>query len=42
MQVVSMMITILDEALSGTKFEPGKTGGTQADYYNSLLKNSYS
>lgn len=30
--------TILDEALSGTKFEPGKTGGTQADYYNDLLR----
>jgi hypothetical protein len=29
--------TILDEALSGTKFEPGKTGGTQATNYNSLL-----
>jgi len=30
-------ITILDEALSGTKFEPGKTGGNQATDYNSLL-----
>lgn len=30
--------TILDEALSGGKFEVGKTGGTQADYYNSLLR----
>jgi hypothetical protein len=30
-------ITILDDALSGGKFEPGKTGGTQADYYNQLL-----
>lgn len=30
--------TILDEALSGTKFEPGKTGGTQANYYNDLLR----
>jgi hypothetical protein len=29
--------TILDEALSGTKFEPGKTGGSQATDYNSLL-----
>jgi hypothetical protein len=29
--------TILDEALSGTKFEPGKTGGNQATDYNSLL-----
>jgi hypothetical protein len=31
-------ITILDEALSGGKFEQGKTGGTQADYYNELLR----
>ena len=30
--------TILDEALSGTKFEPGKTGGSQADLYNQLLR----
>ena len=30
--------TILDEALSGAKFEPGKTGGTQAEYYNQLVK----
>ena len=30
-------VTILDEALSGTKFEPGKTGGNQATDYNSLL-----
>jgi hypothetical protein len=30
-------ITILDEALSGGKFEQGKTGGTQAEYYNRLL-----
>ena len=29
--------TILDEALKGAKFEPGKTGGTQANTYNSLL-----
>jgi len=29
--------TILDEALAGTKFEPGKTGGNQATNYNSLL-----
>jgi folate-dependent phosphoribosylglycinamide formyltransferase PurN len=29
--------TILDEALAGTKFEPGKTGGTQATDYNNLL-----
>ena len=29
--------TILDEALSGTKFEPGKTGGAQANDYNALL-----
>ena len=29
--------TILDEALSGTKFEVGKTGGNQATNYNSLL-----
>ena len=31
-------ITILDEALSGTKFVPGKTGGNQADFYNQLLR----
>jgi len=30
--------TILDEALSGGKFEEGKTGGSQADFYNSLLR----
>ena len=30
-------VTILDEALSGTKFEPGKTGGAQATDYNTLL-----
>jgi len=30
--------TILDEALSTLKFEPGKTGGTQGDYYNALLR----
>jgi len=30
-------ITILDEALTGTKFEPGKTGGAQATDYNTLL-----
>jgi hypothetical protein len=30
-------VTILDEALKGGKFEPGKTGGTQANNYNSLL-----
>lgn len=30
--------TILDEALSGAKFEPGKTGGSQADFYNDLLR----
>ena len=29
--------TILDEALKGAKFEEGKTGGTQANSYNSLL-----
>jgi hypothetical protein len=29
--------TILDEALTGTKFEPGKTGGSQATDYNNLL-----
>jgi hypothetical protein len=29
--------TILDEALKGGKFEPGKTGGTQGNSYNSLL-----
>lgn len=31
-------ITILDEALSGTKFVPGKTGGNQADLYNQILR----
>ena len=31
-------VTILDEALSGAKFEPGKTGGSQANYYNDLLR----
>jgi len=31
-------ITILDEALTGAKFEPGKTGGSQADLYNQLLR----
>jgi len=30
-------VTILDEALKGGKFEPGKTGGDQANNYNSLL-----
>jgi hypothetical protein len=30
-------LTILDEALAGTKFVPGKTGGSQATDYNSLL-----
>ena len=30
-------VTIFDEALSGSKFEAGKTGGTQATNYNSLL-----
>jgi len=30
-------LTILDDALSGGKFEPGKTGGTQATDYNTLL-----
>jgi hypothetical protein len=30
--------TILDEALSGTKFTPGETGGTQANFYNQLLR----
>jgi len=30
-------LTIFDEALSGTKFVPGKTGGSQATNYNSLL-----
>jgi len=30
--------TILDEALAGTKFEPGKTGGSQAEFYNDLLR----
>jgi hypothetical protein len=29
--------TILDEALTGTKFVPGQTGGKQATDYNSLL-----
>jgi hypothetical protein len=29
--------TILDEALKATKFEPGKTGGNQANSYNALL-----
>ena len=29
--------TILDEALKGSKFEEGKTGGTQANNYNALL-----
>ena len=29
--------TILDDALSGTKFVPGQTGGRQATDYNSLL-----
>jgi len=31
-------ITILDEALSGGKFEAGTTGGSQAELYNSLLR----
>ena len=31
-------LTIFDEALSGAKFEPGKTGGTQAGFYNELLR----
>ena len=30
-------VAIFDEALSGSKFEAGKTGGTQATNYNSLL-----
>jgi hypothetical protein len=30
--------TILDEALSGTKFTPGQTGGSQGDFYNQLLR----
>jgi len=30
--------TIFDEALTGTKFEPGKTGGAQADLYNQILR----
>ena len=30
-------LTIFDEARSGSKFEPGKTGGTQATDYNTLL-----
>jgi len=29
--------TILDEALKGSKFEAGKTGGTQGNTYNALL-----
>ena len=29
--------TIINEALSGSKFEAGKTGGTQANDYNTLL-----
>ena len=29
--------TILDDALAGGKFEVGKTGGTQSDFYNALL-----
>lgn len=31
-------VTILNNALKVTKFEPGKTGGTQAGSYNELLK----
>ena len=31
-------VTILDDALSGGKFEAGKTGGSQAEFYNSLLR----
>ena len=31
-------VTILDDALSGGKFEAGKTGGSQAELYNSLLR----
>ena len=31
-------VTILDEALSGGKFQEGVTGGTQGDFYNSLLR----
>jgi hypothetical protein len=31
-------LTIFDEALSGAKFEPGKTGGTQSGFYNELLR----
>jgi hypothetical protein len=30
-------LTIFDEARSGSKFEPGKTGGSQANFYNALL-----
>jgi hypothetical protein len=30
-------VTILDDALSTGKFEPGKTGGSQAEFYNVLL-----
>lgn len=30
-------LTIIDELSSGQKFEPGKTGGTQATNYNTLL-----
>ena len=30
-------LTIFDEARTGSKFEPGKTGGTQATDYNALL-----
>jgi len=31
-------VTILDEALSGGKFQEGVTGGAQGDFYNSLLR----
>lgn len=31
-------LTIFDEARSGSKFEPGKTGGSQADLYNQILR----
>ena len=31
-------VTILDDALSGGKFEAGTTGGSQAELYNSLLR----
>jgi hypothetical protein len=31
-------LTIFDEALSGAKFVPGKTSGSQANYYNQLLR----